>query len=130
MTLEVHQNTGRKILLLYLSVHCGDWIEQIKKKKLSYTLKDDFWIILWKQCQRICALTKCFFFSSETISKVDNTKNKRRVSLLFPLASTCLSSFYCSPSPIFSLLHGLEAAFRRNLGEILVIWHKLLTPFS
>ena len=39
----VHQNTGkenryRKFFLLYLSVHWGDLIEQIKKETLIYTL--------------------------------------------------------------------------------------------
>ena len=61
---------------------------------------------LLKQCQRIRALNRRFYI----VSKVDAMKIERKVSLLFPC--TRLPSFYCSPFPIFSLLHGLEAAFR------------------
>ena len=42
-------------------------------------------------------------------SKFDDIKIKRKVSL-FSLSAR-LSSFYCCPFPIFSLLHGLEAAY-------------------
>ena len=52
------------------------------------------------------------------------------VSLFLP--STRLFSFYCCPFPIFSLLHGLEAAFMSCENKVKyawVIWRKLLTPF-
>ena len=44
-TFLVHQNTGKEnrhwiFCLLFLSVHCGDFIEQIKKKSVIYTLKE------------------------------------------------------------------------------------------
>ena len=50
-----------------------------------------------------------FYFSPETpkISKVDDIKIKRKVSLFFP-SSTRLSSFHCPPFSIFCPLTWLE----------------------
>lgn len=60
---------------------------------------------------------------AQAYKKIDNIKIKRNVSLF---SSTYLSSFYCSPLPIFSFLHGSEAAFRCceikvHVGDLLLI---------
>ena len=75
--------------LKHLQIICGHF----------YLLNNNFYYVLIYE-NSVKQFTPC-----PGIEKIDNIKIKRNVSLF---SSTYLSSFYCSPLPIFSFLHGSE----------------------
>ena len=100
LTLLVHQNTGKenryqKIVLLYLSLHWGDLIEQIKKD-LSYTLKVIIsdWCIDWLDI--VLSYVQCLILHCVTLSykRVNYSVAKELVTVLCCVTKELIINYY------------------------------------